>query len=177
MKLSRQVSRLASLFKIAGAFVLVAALLAGAGLIGVSHASQSPSYCGNCHVMDPYIASTHSITRLAFVHTQAAVACQDCHQQATGSLVREIVSNATRNYPTPLTSINFETEDCLQCHGTYAQLAQRTQNVARNPHDSHQGQLDCDNCHQVHSDSIYYCGQCHGAADMPKAGWILPQLP
>jgi len=120
------------------------------------------------------VTSMTSTNRLAYVHAQAAVTCQDCHPQTMMSLVSEIASNITHSYPQPLPSINFETQACLKCHGTYAQVAQRTQNLARNPHDSHEGQLECRSCHQVHTDSIYYCGRCHGTATMPKVGWILP---
>lgn len=168
-------SRIVKWLRLAGALVLVVSVLAGVSLFGVTEASKGPSYCANCHVMEPYVTSTHSVTGLAYVHTQAGVTCQGCHPQTTGSLVQEITSNAIHSYPQPLAPIKFETQACLQCHGTYAELAQRTQNLARNPHDSHQGQLDCRTCHRVHSDSVYYCGQCHGDATMPKAGWVMPQ--
>jgi hypothetical protein len=125
--------------------------------------------------MDRYVASTAQTTRLAYVHAQAGVTCQACHPQSTGQVLAEFVKSATGSYPTPLAPIKFETAACLQCHGTYAQLAQRTANLERNPHDSHQGQLDCRTCHRVHTDSVYYCGQCHGAATLPRVGWVMPQ--
>jgi cytochrome c nitrite reductase small subunit len=162
------------ILKIAGIAVVVMVALAGAGLFRVTEAAKSPAYCAGCHAMDPYVASTSNPTRLAAVHTQAGVTCQECHPQGTGQLVSEIASNITRPASTPLDPIKFDTQACLACHGTYSQVAARTQSLARNPHDSHQGQLDCRNCHQVHADSIYYCGQCHGAATMPTVGWVLP---
>jgi len=161
-------------FRWVGVVLVALAALAGAGLFRVTEASKSPDYCATCHVMDPYTASTADPLRLAAVHSQAGVTCQQCHPQTTVQLVCEIASNTAHQYSTPLAAIKFETQACMQCHGTYAQLAARTQNLERNPHDSHQGQLDCRNCHRVHSDSVYYCGQCHGAATMPKAGWVMP---
>ncbi len=159
---------------IAGVVVLGLAVLAGIGSIGLKEASKNPSYCSSCHVMAPYVASMSSPNRLAYVHAQAGVTCQDCHPQTTVTLVGEIASNITHNYPQPLDTLSFQTQACLHCHGTYAQLALRTQNLARNPHNSHEGQLECRSCHQMHTDSIYYCGQCHGVATMPKVGWVLP---
>jgi hypothetical protein len=161
--------------KLAGLVVFAIVAIAGAGVFHITEASKSAAYCSSCHVMDSVVASTTSPTRLAYGHTQAGVTCQECHPQTTGTLAQEIASNAIHSYLQPLAPIKFETQACLQCHGTYAQLAQRTQNLARNPHDSHQGQLDCRTCHRVHSDSVYYCGQCHGDATMPKVGWVLPQ--
>jgi hypothetical protein len=160
--------------KIAGVVVFVIIVLAGAGLFRVTEAAKSPAYCASCHAMDPYVASTTNPTRLAAVHTRAAVTCQACHEQDTGQLVSEIVSNLSIKDSTPIDSIKFDTQACLNCHGTYAQLAARTRNLERNPHDSHQGQLDCRSCHQAHVESIYVCGQCHGADTMPKVGWVLP---
>ena len=161
--------------RLAGALVVVLVVIGAASLFGVTEAARSPSYCARCHVMDSYVASTTTQPLLAAVHTQAGVTCQECHPQTTGSLVQEIFSTATHSYPQPLDPIKFETAACLQCHGTYDQLAARTANLERNPHDSHQGQLDCRTCHRVHSDSVYYCGQCHGDATMPKVGWVMPQ--
>jgi cytochrome c nitrite reductase small subunit len=162
------------ILKLAGVVVVVLIAIAGAGLFRVTEAAKSPAYCASCHAMDTFVASTTNPTRLAAVHTQAGVTCQECHPQSTGQLVSEIVSNVSFKDSTPLDPIKFDTQACLNCHGTYAQLAARTQNLERNPHDSHQGQLDCRNCHQVHADSIYYCGQCHGADTMPKVGWVMP---
>ena len=125
--------------------------------------------------MAPYVASMSLSNRLAYVHAQAGVTCQDCHPQTVVILVGELASNITHNYPQPLDTLSFQTQACLQCHGTYAQLALRTQNLARNPHDSQMpGQLECRTCDQMHADFIYYCGQCHGVATMPTVGWVLP---
>jgi cytochrome c nitrite reductase small subunit len=159
---------------LAGLIAVALIAVAGAGLFRVTEAAKSPAYCASCHAMDPYVASAANPVRLAAVHTQASVTCQQCHPQGTGQLVSEIASNISYHDSAPLDPIKFDSQACLNCHGTYAQLAARTQNLERNPHDSHQGQLDCRNCHQVHADSVYYCGQCHGSATMPKVGWVMP---
>ncbi|MDR2381440.1 MAG: cytochrome c3 family protein [Bifidobacteriaceae bacterium] len=41
----------------------------------------------------------------------------------------------------------------------------------RNPHDSHNGTLDCTVCHQTHQQSVMWCTQCHADAVVPE-GWL-----
>jgi hypothetical protein len=53
-------------------------------------------------------------------------------------------------------------EICGQCHGDYAKLAEKTSAVQpHNPHDSHLGEVACDQCHHGHKTSENACGQCH----------------
>lgn len=52
-------------------------------------------------------------------------------------------------------------EKCLSCHGSYEKLAERTKKLARNPHASHYGDLDCTLCHHGHKVDENYCGSCH----------------
>ena len=161
--------------KLAGVVVFVIIAIAGAGVFRVTEASKNPSYCGGCHVTDPYVASTTSPTRLAAVHTQAGVTCQECHPQTTATLVGEIANNITHQYSTPLDKIKFDTQACLQCHGTYAQL--RTANPEIWPAiRTIRTRVNWIVVIATGStpDSIYYCGQCHGDATMPTAGWVLP---
>ncbi len=162
-------------FKVIVGVLLGAIGLAVLSLFGVTEASRSPGYCSRCHVMDPFVESTQSQIRLAYVHTQAGVTCQLCHPRTTATLVNEIVRTVTHTYPDPLAKVKFATQDCLQCHGSYAQLEVQTQHLARNPHYPMQGELECRTCHRVHADSIYYCGQCHDDGTLPKVGWVLPQ--
>jgi len=75
-------------------------------------------------------------------HVAAGVACAKCHTQGTA---------------TPPTMAT-----CLSCHGgTYAKLAEMTAKDEPNPHASHQGEVDCDQCHHVHKASVTLCNQCH----------------
>ncbi|HPL09762.1 MAG: cytochrome c3 family protein [Smithellaceae bacterium] len=53
---------------------------------------------------------------------------------------------------------------CLDCHGSAAAVAGKTQNTKpNNPHDSpHYGtELDCNFCHHQHAGSEDYCAKCH----------------
>jgi cytochrome c nitrite reductase small subunit len=160
--------------KSAGVLLLLLLVLAGVSASSVATASQNASYCSACHVMAPYVASTESQTRLAYVHTQAGVTCQQCHPQTAATLIKEIVSNATGDYHQPLTPLKFSTQSCLECHGTYAALEHRNQDLVRNPHYPMQGQLDCRVCHKAHADQVQYCGKCHDDATLPAVGWVLP---
>jgi hypothetical protein len=76
-------------------------------------------------------------------HLDKKVTCNGCHRENP-----------------PATAV--KTNACLSCHGTYAQLADKTEGKqAQNPHASHNGDLDCDSCHHVHKASENYCSQCH----------------
>jgi fumarate reductase flavoprotein subunit len=75
-------------------------------------------------------------------HVAAHVGCAQCH--ASGIAVP----------PTTAT--------CLTCHGgTYQKLAASTANDMPNPHESHQGEIPCAQCHHVHKASVTLCNQCH----------------
>ncbi len=51
---------------------------------------------------------------------------------------------------------------CMNCHGKYEVIAEKTRNVTpHNPHESHQGEVECGECHHVHKASVDFCGQCH----------------
>ena len=75
-------------------------------------------------------------------HVTAHVTCTQCH--SAGTTVA------------PTTAI------CLTCHGgTYQNLAARTAIDMPNPHESHQGEIFCAECHHVHKASVTVCNQCH----------------
>lgn len=53
-------------------------------------------------------------------------------------------------------------QPCLDCHGGYSGMAEATQKEeGPNPHDSHEGEIPCNECHQPHQPSVDYCEQCH----------------
>jgi fumarate reductase flavoprotein subunit len=52
-------------------------------------------------------------------------------------------------------------EQCLLCHVSYARVAKRTKNLDPNPHDSHQGEIECNKCHSGHKADASFCGTCH----------------
>ncbi|KAA0888395.1 hypothetical protein ET418_16745 [Oryzomonas rubra] len=81
-------------------------------------------------------------------HKGYGVACSSCHTTGT-------------SYTRPDDSI------CLGCHGSYAELAQKTAKLENikaavtNPHKSHIGEARCTGCHKNHGPSILMCNQCH----------------
>jgi fumarate reductase flavoprotein subunit len=80
---------------------------------------------------------------LADRHQSAGLACRDCH-----------ADDPPRK---------AATDKCLACHGDEEALALKTQRPGRkaNPHDSHEGALACEACHQGHRASRDRCAQCH----------------
>ena len=50
---------------------------------------------------------------------------------------------------------------CFDCHKTYPALAKLTENKHPNPHDSHQGEIQCYQCHRPHKTDKLYCNECH----------------
>jgi len=76
-------------------------------------------------------------------HKAAALACDACHKE-----------NPPRTAPPVAT--------CTGCHGTYETIAEKTQNVTpHNPHQTHEGEIECWECHHVHKPSEDYCAKCH----------------
>lgn len=58
-------------------------------------------------------------------------------------------------------SANVSNDRCLACHGSYAQLAEKTAKLDVNPHASHLGDMPCVRCHQGHKPSVLICNNCH----------------
>ena len=79
---------------------------------------------------------------LADRHKKNGVACGACHKEAPP------------NHPVPMAV-------CLGCHGGYETVAQANAAVDPNPHDSHEGALECSSCHHAHKASENYCSKCH----------------
>lgn len=51
---------------------------------------------------------------------------------------------------------------CMQCHGDYDKLGQQTANLVPNPHKSHLGQVNCEDCHKANqSKPVLMCNECH----------------
>jgi cytochrome c3-like protein len=77
-------------------------------------------------------------------HKSVGIACEACHVENPP----KVAASAAR---------------CLTCHGgDYEKLARLTEKVTpHNPHESHQGEMECGECHHVHKPSADYCGQCH----------------
>ena len=76
-------------------------------------------------------------------HKTAGLNCDACHAENP-----------------PMVSAPMEV--CMSCHGNYEAIAEKTRKVTpHNPHESHQGEVECGECHHVHKASVDYCGQCH----------------
>lgn len=52
-------------------------------------------------------------------------------------------------------------KQCLACHGSYDQLAARTDGKDINPHASHLEDPDCGACHRGHKKPVLACDECH----------------
>jgi hypothetical protein len=75
-------------------------------------------------------------------HKAAGISCDSCHKETPPK----------QEVPTAV---------CLGCHGTYEALAKKSEKVEPNPHDSHEGKLDCGVCHHSHKASELSCSRCH----------------
>lgn len=81
----------------------------------------------------------------AKLHLSRGVNCLACHKQL----------------PTEGDQVGKDT--CLTCHGSYEELARKTRDdkFVGNPHESHQGSLECSRCHKGHTSAKSYCMECH----------------
>lgn len=65
-----------------------------------------------------------------------------------------------------ITAVDLDTiTDCMDCHD-YDDVKESTKNwddnEKENPHDSHLGEIDCENCHKFHGEvDTLYCNECH----------------
>ena len=51
---------------------------------------------------------------------------------------------------------------CMKCHGDYEKLGQMTSDLSPNPHKSHLGQVNCEDCHKPNlAKPVLMCNQCH----------------
>jgi Nitrate/TMAO reductases, membrane-bound tetraheme cytochrome c subunit len=144
--------------------IIIAALVlvigAGAG-IGLVKASDSPAFCTACHIMQPYYASWHSSDLLANKHAAVGVTCHQCHESSIAIQAEEGWKFVTGDYKTPLDKRKLGTRKfCLTCHN-FEDLKAATNFADSNPHDSHQGEQDCNLCHNMHQQSQVMCTQCH----------------
>ena len=118
--------------------------------------------------MKSYVDSLQDSSLEVYVHAQKGFVCLDCHEQEA---VEEVHRSANGS-ATSIKERKFPTEPCLGCHGSYADLIAPTKDstalkviadVVVNPHDSHQGEVDCYYCHKMHKKikPINYCYECH----------------
>lgn len=124
--------------------------------------------CAGCHVMQSYVDSLQNSSLMVSAHAQKGFVCLSCHEQELLAEVHEDLDPST----TSIEERMFPQEFCLGCHGSYTDLITLTEdsealtsivNVAVNPHDSHEGEVDCYYCHKMHETvkPVDYCFGCH----------------
>ncbi|MDO4502188.1 MAG: cytochrome c3 family protein [Coriobacteriia bacterium] len=114
-------------------------------------------------------------------------ACLDCHPASIGEQIKELGMTIDGDYTLTedgklvIEDGHFKAnkEFCTQCHD-YEKVIAKTANYnggkhdsesgVFNPHASHQGDLACGTCHNVHGTSVMYCTSCHNA-EVPE-GWV-----
>ncbi len=143
---------------IALAALVVVVVAGGLGLM--EKASANPAFCASCHIMQSYYQSYHNSNLLANKHAKAGVTCHQCHQNTVAGQAKEGIDYITGNYKTPLDKITVSKDLCLKCHN-YDTVKSKTNFEESNPHDSHNGQLECNTCHSMHQQSTVFCAQCH----------------
>lgn len=160
--------------------VIIAVMLIGAGTgAAVLKASENPSFCNTCHIMKPYYESWHDSDLLAAKHAEADVDCHQCHEATISTQVSEGVKYVTGSYKTPLDKREFKRDFCLECHSeqgegaSWEEIKTATNFEESNPHDSHNGEQECNLCHNMHQPSKAMCSECHifDWIDELDAGW------
>jgi formate-dependent nitrite reductase cytochrome c552 subunit len=80
------------------------------------------------------------------IHNENKVTCKDCH----------LVEKPDTGKP--------QSKVCLDCHGPYEKIVDRTKKLQVSPHSSHMGPLPCLKCHSVHDMPDEFegpCAECH----------------
>lgn len=129
-------------------------------------ASEKPSFCASCHIIKPYYDTWNGSILLAGKHAEAEINCQDCHESSISKKAEEGFKYITGDYQTPLEKRDFTMDFCLQCHDDFDSIIAKTNFEESNPHDSHNGELECSTCHSMHQQSRVMCSECH------SFGWM-----
>ena len=161
-KRNRKLGTWAIIGIIVGVFVIVGGAAGGY----VLHLSNtSPEFCATCHIMLPNVTSYLTGQNLDHVHDEANVGCKDCHNYPVTAEVSSGVKYIFGAYEVDsggnILPRTYGDDMCLKCHISKEFVAQQTDFLYRNPHDSHNGMLPCKTCHISHGAQIDYCGQCH----------------
>ena len=118
--------------------------------------------CSPCHVMDPYVVGYESEELLSHVHQKAGVECIDCHENGIEDKIQETVWYVTDDFDDPPYKRDFGNEMCTKCHDDLDRIKIKTdEGDGINPHDSHLGDLNCADCHKMHTKSKASCSECH----------------
>ena len=111
--------------------------------------------------VNSYLTSNH----LDNVHLQAGVQCKDCHDYPVSAEISSGVNFLMGNYNVgpdgKLLKVQYDDQMCLDCHISYAFMGRATDYLFRNPHNNHNGELECRACHMSHEAQIDFCSSCH----------------
>ncbi|MAT41915.1 MAG: hypothetical protein CL609_06210 [Anaerolineaceae bacterium] len=144
-------------------FLVVAASASGGYLLHLSN--TSPEFCGSCHLMDENVNSYLTSNHLDNVHFQAGVECKECHDYSVGAEISSGVNFLLGNYSVSpngeLLKVQYDDQMCLDCHISYEFMGRATDYLFRNPHNNHNGELECRACHMSHEEQIDFCSSCH----------------
>ncbi|NTU89133.1 MAG: cytochrome c3 family protein [Actinobacteria bacterium] len=162
--------------------VIAVVVVAAAVAATVWH--EQPSFCNAiCHSpMDSYVEGYYSgdSALLVTAHSAAGFECLDCHEPVMSEQIAEGIKWLQGDFSDPLKASRIGTVDfCYTCHNDgdastgvdWDEIVASTVDyggTARNPHDSHQGLIDCGQCHQMHDDSNLYCKKCHSEIATPE---------
>ena len=89
------------------------------------------------------ILAQDSAHKLPEHHAKSGVHCYDCHQEEKPT--KKAVAS----------------DSCMTCHGDYPAMKALTKEAKPNPHDSHQGEIACTECHRQHNPPVVKCLECH----------------
>ena len=139
---------------------VIIVILGGTG-VGLVKAADNPAMCAVCHNMDDYYNSYNEEGLLAHKHAEADVTCHDCHTEPITESINKGVKYITANYEEHLEKRDFGTREfCLECHD-FDEVKTNTNFEESNPHDSHNGEMECNVCHNMHQESEVMCQECH----------------
>ncbi|NTW28326.1 MAG: cytochrome c3 family protein [Coriobacteriia bacterium] len=161
-----------------GIIIIVVVALVG----GFFYLHSKPSFCNAiCHSpMNAYVNGYYGNDGklLITAHADNGVSCLDCHEPALSEQLAEAGKWVTGNFNDPLEGRKFATPKfCLQegCHN-YDDVTKATGDYGggenANPHSSHQGVMNCYECHSMHGTSTLFCNSCH-SWELPE-GWKNP---
>lgn len=181
--------------------IVVVLLFGGVGVVYATQHDNPQFCNLICHTpMDPYVQSYMDGTSVnaaqadfdgdlgVTIHANSDqdIVCLTCHTDGIDTQIQEGIAWVTGGYnlPLELTLTLKEPEKhqrdaeamCLQsgCHEgieSLADLKEATSHLKRNVHDSHNGDQNCTNCHQMHEQSVNNCTQCHSDSETPD-GWL-----
>ena len=133
-------------------------------------------------------ADTNKLSVTVHKESDQEITCLGCHEPTMSEQIAEGLKWVTGDYDVPLqmrliykqpaegTNDKNGMDFCLRegCHEgitTIEELKVANADLARNPHDNHNGNQNCYICHKTHELSVMPCTQCHLDATVPD-GWL-----